>query len=217
MPSALLAISCCFLIPSISWAEDRQGMNIEGPFARSVYLPASADVSSIRLEKVRKVKVDATIKYGFDPAQCQELVTGELWRSTGCVYKTIQTTVAAFEVIYSYTGEPLASDEYANRTFTFGVYFRPEDLSEELQNALSGRRLSRSQAAQYFVVSIQRNSPTGAPLDPLPSHPCETRGCKDSATYAGVSTTADEITAVIEPRPFGQPSVANAPPRRSKR
>jgi len=206
-------------------AADRPIINIQGPFAHSVDLPGSADVSTIKFEKVRKIKVRATINYGFDPAKCQELVTGELWRAPGCAYKTIKTTVAAFEMIYSYTGEPLASDEYASRTFTFGVYFRPEDLPEHLQTVLSGRKLSRSEAAAYFDVNIQRNSVTE---DPVLSRPCNgnfsegpgiltNARCRGSVSSAVVTTASDEVTVVVKLRPFALPSVETARGSHSKR
>jgi len=204
-----------FLLVCISSAADSQFTNAEGRFTHSAYLPANADVTTIRFERMRIVKVPATIDYPIDPAECQELVTGGLWRASGCTYNTIPTSVEAVEITYSFKAQPLASDEFANRTFEFSVYFRPEELPANLQKALSGTKPSRSETAAYFAVNIHRNSVKGIKVDRAKSRFCRgtfidgawtlaDTGCKDKISWARVNMPSDEITVIIEPRPLVQ-------------
>jgi len=173
------------LLASVSAVANNQIVNIQASFTNVAYLPASTDVGSIRFEQLRMVKIPADLNYGIDATQCQELVTGQLWQSSSCSYSTIHTTVPAVEVIYSFTAAPLASDEYANRTFEFSVYLRPEDLPEALQKVHSGRKLTRSEEARYFAVNIRRDAVPETATNP--------------GSEAGDALDPAEIAVVIKP------------------
>ena len=54
-----------------------------------------------------------------------------------CPYTQNMSPAPAYKVTYSFTGPPLASDEYGNRYFTFRVYFRPEELAPTVRRAIS--------------------------------------------------------------------------------
>jgi len=218
---ARMPISVCsrvaFLLLCISSIAKSQFTNAEGRFTHMIRLPANVDVTTIRFERIRVVKVPATIDYPIDPAECQELVTGGLWRATGCTYNTIRTKIAAVEITYSFGAPPLASDEFANRSFRFSVYFRPEELPANLQEVLSRTKLTRAEAAPFFTVNIHRNSVNGMQIDRVRSRFCRESfvdgawtptdpSCKDKISWARVSMPSDEITVIIEPRPFVQPT-----------
>jgi hypothetical protein len=73
-------------------------------------------------------------------------------------------------VTYSYTGQPMASDEYGNRHFTFQVYFRPDEMPPAVQKLLAGSKPKRSELAAYFAVSNDLDpKKDGENLPPTPS------------------------------------------------
>ena len=80
--------------------------------------------------------------------------------------------LAAYEVTYSYTGQPLASDEYGNRNFTLHVYFRPDELSSQVRKALTERKGDRGDLAGYFTVNVRRESAQRTAIDEARSHFC---------------------------------------------
>jgi hypothetical protein len=79
------------------------------PFTHFASIPASSDPSKIKFEKVKATRVFTKEKSVLDTGYCKDLPFRD-------------------EVMYSFKGQPLASDEYGNRYFTFQVYFRPEEL-----------------------------------------------------------------------------------------
>src|SRR5579871_2719023 len=76
-------------------------------FTNIARIPAGAETNTIRFEKVRRVEVGTA------------------------------TVKSVYEVTFSYMGQPLVSDEHGDRHFTFKVYFRPEELTPELRDALA--------------------------------------------------------------------------------
>ena len=96
------------------------------PFTHSVYILVYADPSTIKFEKAKLVEVRT-------PAG---------------------TRVSACEVTYSYTGPALASDEHGDPHFTFKVYFKPDELSPEVQQALTTKNQKQANRAGWFTVSV---------------------------------------------------------------
>jgi hypothetical protein len=99
-------------------------------FTGTVAIPADADTRSIRFESLKSVRLPGRPR--TEP-------------------------LTSIEVTYSYTGEPLASDEHGDRQFTFQVYFQLSGLPVALREALSGgRKPRRAQLSRLFEVSTYR-------------------------------------------------------------
>jgi hypothetical protein len=130
----------------------QDAMEITGlpPFTHIAYIPESADLSSIKIESIKSVKVPIR----------QRSVTNA-------------PPVPAYEVTYSFRGEPLASDEYGNTGFTFSVDFRPDELGPELRSALSAGPLRKQAAAGYFDFTVSRDSLQQTVIDPANSAFCD--------------------------------------------
>src|SRR5579864_5726847 len=107
-------------------------------FSHTAQISSGADVSSIKLQRVKLVRIYARSQSNAANSRCEE---EQKFRDPGgslyCPATIVKTPEQAYEVTFSYSGEPLASDEYGNRFFKFSVYFRPEELSESVRQAIS--------------------------------------------------------------------------------
>jgi hypothetical protein len=138
-PLAIALLSGILVLPCVSGAREldnvitaapasgpvTQTQNLN-PFSHVALIPANADLKSIQFEKIRPVKVPTAIRYTMDAHQCELISSPDPGGSVACQYAQTESPVPAYEANYSYSGEPLASDEQANRKYTFAVYFRPE-------------------------------------------------------------------------------------------
>src|SRR5215472_3764424 len=119
------------LLATAALAQPRGGdsMEIAGlpSFTHVAHIPESADLASIKIESVKTVKTPASLRSA-----------------------TNVSLVPAYEVTYSFRGEALTSDEYGSTGFTFSVYFRMDELGQELVSALSAGRLRKRDAARFF-------------------------------------------------------------------
>jgi len=178
------------------------------PFTHVVQIPAGADLGAIRFEGMRLVKVPTRIRYTTDPDFCQELAFSDSAESMACPYAHPEALVQAYEATYSFVGQPLASDEYAGRNFTFSVYFRVDEVAPDVQKALAGRKLSRADIASYFDVSTYRETVSQVAIDNRQSRFCDTNfndgawthtdtGCKDDIHYSEVTVPSDYITVKV--------------------
>jgi hypothetical protein len=83
------------------------------------------------------------------------------------------STAPAYRITYSFKGQPMASDEYADTHFTFSVYFRPDDLSAAVRRAVNERHLSRNEAASLFKVTSSPGLVQRVAMDEAKSAFCE--------------------------------------------
>ena len=180
------------------------------PFTHFAHVPVGADLGTIQFEKARLVKVATRIRRTTDLSYCKEAAFRDPGGSIACPYTQTEAPVPAYEVTYSLHGQPSASDEHAVRNFTFSVYLRPDELAADVQKALSGRKLSRSDSAAYFAVNTYRETAKRIAIDDKESHLCEGNyvdglwthtdpGCKDNISYAAVTAPSDYITVKVEP------------------
>ena len=120
------------------------------------YIPANSDPGTIRFEGIRLVSVPAGIQHTAGANYCAELASRDPGGSMFCPSaSTAQRVTAAYEVTYSFTGQPMTSDELASRHFTLKVYFHPDELAPEVRQAVAGR-LNRADTAAYFAVNAYR-------------------------------------------------------------
>src|SRR5262249_19805077 len=114
----------------------------------------------------------------------------------------------AYQVTYSYEGQPMASDESGSRRFTFSVYFRPEELSVA-ERVLLEREANRSDAEGSFSVTTSRELETRLTVDKNRSVLCEgayadghwmhrNPSCEDNIEFKAVAVPADYITVKVD-------------------
>ena len=130
----------------------------------------------------------------------------------------------SFELTYSYDGQPLASDEHADRHFTFQVYFRSDELTPEVRNALSTGKMNRAEKAAYFKVTARQEPAKRNVIDRAQSKFCDGRyvdgswihtdpSCLDDVVYQTVTVPSDYITILVEPVPGRSKSADNTSTR----
>jgi hypothetical protein len=90
-----------------------------------------------------------------------------------CPLITLGSAVPAYKVTYRFTAPPVASDEYGNTSFTFSVYFSPDDISPSLRQALLSGKVSRAEASEYFRISASRGSAWQVIVDDGESNFCK--------------------------------------------
>src|SRR5215472_3470723 len=143
------AIGGAILVAPMSAASEKQHA-----FTHVAFIPEGSDLNSVRFEKVKTVKIRAT---AADTESCEDLAARD-HRSASAECPQADAMTSAYEVTYSYSGQPMASDEYGNRHFTFQVYFRPDELSPAVRKVLSAAKPKRGEIARYFAVSTAPES-----------------------------------------------------------
>jgi hypothetical protein len=179
------------------------------PLTHIAYIPVDADLSSIKMESIKAVKV-ATKERRVNPHDCNEL-----WAEPGgsryCPWITEESPVAAYRVTYSYRGPSTASDEIGSSTyFTFDVYFRPDEISAGIRRALSSGKISRSDAAELFELTTSRDSVREVVVDQANSILCDgtyvvdgdwirtNPKCEDRVAYKEVASASPYITVNVD-------------------
>jgi len=132
------------------------------PYTHSANIPADADLSTIHWRGVKRVKVP--VSEVTDWRSCQQYSTAEPGGSIYCPQTTHESYAEAYQVTYSYTGRPMASDEYGNPYFTFSVYFRPNELGPVARSGKAG--------AESFHISASRETIRATVLDQAQSTVC---------------------------------------------
>ena len=82
------------------------------PFTHLASIPASSDPAKIKFEKVKATRVFTKEKIVVDPGYCKDLPFRDPGGSMFCPYTEDASPAPAYEVMYSFKGQPLASDEY---------------------------------------------------------------------------------------------------------
>jgi len=191
------------------------------PFTHLASIPASSDQAKIKLEKVKATRVFTKERSAIDPTYCKDLPFRDPGGSMYCPYTEDVSPAPAYEVTYSFKNQPLASDEYGNRYFTFQVHFRPEELSPGLRRALSIGKMKRSELATYFNVVTSRPPVRAAVIDEANSSFCDGNyidgnwvqtdpACKDKVNFKTVTRPSDYITVQVDPV-SARPQQAAAP------
>ncbi|MGP8246643.1 MAG: hypothetical protein ACLQVN_19250 [Bryobacteraceae bacterium] len=180
------------------------------PFTHTAYIPAGADLSSIKFESIKAIKV-ATVRVSFaDKRYCEAERFQEPGGSLYCPYVQDESPVPAYRVTYSFSGPPMAADEYGGTQFTFSVNMRPEDLSQAVRQAISERKMSRAAAAKAFALSTSRDFVQRMVIDERNSTLCDGTytegawirtkpGCEEKVTYKTVAVPSDYIAVKVDP------------------
>jgi hypothetical protein len=179
------------------------------PFTHVAYLPAGSDVSSIKLEGIKVVKV-ATKRRSLTNQQYCDQAWSEPGGSMYCPRTTDESSEPAYRVTYSYRGQPMASDEYNNPYFTFSVYFRPTEISLKLRNVLSSEKIKRATVAELFEITTSTDSIQQVVIDDVNSAFCDGNyvdgnwihtnpKCEDRIAYKKVASPSPYITVRVDP------------------
>jgi hypothetical protein len=203
-------------VASASYAKRGVEIQVEGrhPFTHFASIPATVYPPAIQFEKVEATKVLTQTKSAMDPGYCNELQFRDPGGSMYCPYTQDRSPAPAYKVTYSFTGQPLASDEYRNRYFTFQVYFRPEELAPAVRRAISAGSMKRAELATYFRIRTSRLPVRATVIDRANSSFCAlhiTDGswspddpkCRNKVSLKTVTMLSDYITVQVDPVSMG--------------
>ena len=179
------------------------------PFTHIAYIPVGADVSSIRVEGIKAVKVATERRSVTNLHYCEQSYAAEPGGSMYCPVASNESYVPAYQVTYSYRGQPIASDEYGNTYFTFSVYFRPDELSPGLHRVLSAGKMSRSVASEFFPLTISRDWIPQIIVDQENSILCDgyyldgnwthaSPNCEESTAYKTATSASPYVTVKVD-------------------
>lgn len=179
------------------------------PFTHIAYIPVGANLSSIKIEGVKAVKVATKRRSVTNPRYCDQ-TWSEPSSSIYWPQITDESLVPAFRVTYSYRAQPMPSDEYGSTYFTFSVYFRLDEISEGLRQVLSSSKISRTAASEYFQHTTSRDAIQELVIDEANSTFCggnyaDGNGvytnptCEDRIAYKKVVSPSPYITVNVEP------------------
>jgi hypothetical protein len=183
------------------------------PFTHVTYIPVGADLSSIRFKEIHALEVVTKERAVTNLHYCDdERLIREPGGSMYCPLIKPDSAVSAYRVTYTFTAPPMASDEYGNTSSTFSVYFRPDDISPSLRQALSSRKVSRTDASEYFRISASRDSARQVMVDEANSTFCEgdyidgnwshtNPKCQDHIVYKNVASASPEVTVKVDAAP----------------
>jgi hypothetical protein len=169
------------------------------------YVPIGTDLSSIRFETAKVLKVATTKTSMADRAYCESV--REPGGSMFC--SAAQPEAApAYRVTYSFQAPPMPSDETGGTRYTFSVYFRPEQLSPAIREAIAAHTFKQSEAESYFALKTYRSETAGAVVDESNSTFCELKDsdglwmqkdpkCHNHVTYKTVTAPAKYITVQV--------------------
>jgi hypothetical protein len=178
------------------------------PFTHIAYIPVDSDLSSIKVEGIKKVKAATKVRSVTKLRDCDH-PGGEPGAPLNCTRTIYQSRVPAVKVTYSYRAP---SDESGSAWSTFDVYFREDEIGPRVRRALSTGKISRNAAAELFEISTVRGSTQQLVLDEANSILCEgyyvdgswvhtNPRCEDSVTYRKVASPSPYITVKVDSAP----------------
>ena len=175
------------------------------PLTGIAWIPADADVRSIRLEGLKLVRLPSRIRYTSDSDWCDR-APQEPGGSAFCPQVRMESPVTTVELTYSYSGDNSSG-------LTFQVYFRPSDLPPALTEALAARRKpDRAHLANYFELTTRRDPAPRYIFDPTRSFICsgtyidgnwepDDPDCDIIIRSRTVQGLSDFLTIKVTPRP----------------
>jgi hypothetical protein len=180
------------------------------PFTHLADIPEGSDLSSIKFQGVKMVSVATQRKSTIDLHYCEQAAMRDPGGSAYCPSTQLQAPSPAYQVTYSYSGRPMASDEFGSRGFTFSVYLRPEELSPAVREKLSRRGMAKAEAADLFKLSNFRAPVRRVAIDEAASKFCggnfidgswthSDPKCQDQITYKTVTSPLDYVTVRVDP------------------
>ena len=160
------------------------------PFTNVAEIPAGSDLSSIRFEGIKAIKV-AT----------RRIISTSVEDGS---------FVPAYQITYSYNGPPLGGDEYGRAHFTFSVNMRREDLDPTVVESVSAHRVRRTVAAESLKLTTYRSLVPKIVIDEANSAFCAgnyvdglwtqtDRSCEEKVTFKTVAVPSGYIAVRVDP------------------
>ena len=187
------------------------------PFTHLARIPMGFDPSSIRFHGVKTVMVPTELVSTMAPRYCEEAALRED-SSMYCPQIRPDAFTRAYQVTYSFQGQPLGSDEYGGTYFTFSVYFRPDELSPAMRAAISAREKAHADVAPIFDITTSREPRRQVVIDDANSTFCAGNynmdglwvhsdpKCQDTVTYKTIMVPSEYVTLKVEPAsPMARP------------
>lgn len=207
-------------------AKDESTVEDLQPFTHIALIPADADLGSIRFQGAKAVQIATRIRSSFDSRRCDELANRAPVRSQYCPEVGLEGFTPAYQVTYSFEGQPLASDEYGNRNYTFSVYFQPAEIDPAEREAILGREGSKSSGAESFKVTSTRQLRPQTVIDDAHSTFCEgtyidgewvrmNPRCEDVVKVKTVMAPSGYVAMKVEPVPGNAGPVTERSPAES--
>jgi hypothetical protein len=196
-------------LPAGSGASSVKTRNSQ-PFTHLAQIPADSDKNTIKFQSAKIVQVSTPISYTLNPSYCEELAFRDPGGSMYCPSIRTGSPATAYEVTYSYVGQPLTSDGYESRNFTFHVYFRLDELTPEVRRALAEKKRNRADLQGYFTVTAFQEPVRRIAIDEAKSHFCDGNlvdgawtpsdsNCEDEIHMAAITSPSDYITVRVDP------------------
>jgi hypothetical protein len=188
-------------------APQTQDLRLVTHFAR---IPADSNPASIRLEKIRPVRVPQLARYTADATYCRDAAFRDPGGSMYCPETRAIGAAAGFEATYSYSGQPLASDECHAGRSTFQIYFRPDELAPEARTAIETGKWKAARLAGYFKLNTYAEHIHRAVIDESQSKLCEGNfvdgnwthidpACRDRVAYTTATVLSGYLTVKVDP------------------
>jgi hypothetical protein len=197
------------LLGSIANAQSVVTVKDLNPFTHVALIPGGADLTSIRFERVKLVRIPTRIR-STSTSSCDEAAFQEPGGSLFCPFSLLEAPAPAYELNYSYTGQPLASDEYGARHFTFTVYYRPEELSPAMRETISRSKGRHGDVQGFFEATTTGIPERRVAIDEANSKFCQGNHvdgswtqanprCRDDVQYKNVMGVADYVAVRVDP------------------
>ena len=169
----MLHHACRFLVlgSAVLWlgstgkAQPSVQVNDLEPFAHTALIPAGSDLSSIRLQGVKEVMIPTRARILTDAGYCKGAAFAEPGGSMYCPLVREEELTPAYRITYSFEGQPLVSDEFGARYFTFSVYFRPGELGFATPAGHVAGKRRTAEVAAYFRLTTSRGFQAQAVID----------------------------------------------------
>ena len=190
-------------------------------FTHVVRIPVGADLSSIRFEQAKLVRIPTKVGFAENTRYCEQLAFRDPGGSLYCPNASFEGVTPAYEISYSYDGPPMSSDEFGGKHFMFHVYFRPEDFSAATRKMFSAKKAARSDDAAAITITTSRDPERRLVIDEARSRFCEGNyvdgawqqkdpQCTETIKSKTVTAPSDYVTIRIGLSPAEQAARAGA-------
>ena len=186
------------------------------PFTHTAYIPANADLSTIRIDSVKMVKVATKLRSVSNTRDCDD------WpgNPADCIRTRYESRVPALKVTYWYKAPSTATEESGDAYYAFDVYFRTDEIRPGLLQALSAGKARRSATAELFEISTGRPSIQQEVIDEANSTFCDgyyvdsswvhaNPACEDRVTYRQVASLSPYIMVKVDLAPSSLQTAAD--------
>jgi hypothetical protein len=206
--SPIPAVAQTTKVPAASRGAEVEQVSDLQPFTQIAYIPADADLSTIRIDSVKMVKVATKQRSVSNVRDCDD------WpgNTADCTRTKYESWVPALRVTYLFKAPSTAADEFGDAYYTFSVYFRPDTVKPGLVRTLSAGKLSRSAAAELFEISTSRPMIQQDVVDEANSTFCQgyygdsgwvhtNPTCVDKVSYRKVASMSAYISVKVDLAP----------------